>query len=97
MRAKSRKAIISIARKGDAGAHAASARGEPDDEVQARHNKCARTVCRRTSANRQQDGWIWVEFKNELKTGWWCPPCLEAPLQELMTDLGVEDHTERLQ
>jgi hypothetical protein len=58
--------------------------------------KCARTVCRRTSATPKEDGWSWIEFDPEPpKTGWWCPACAEG-VRKIMAAHDLDPTVERL-
>ena len=42
--------------------------------------KCARTVCKKRSADPKADGWTWFEFDPPPpKTGWWCLDCTDHP------------------
>ena len=58
---------------------------------------CARRACRRRSADPKRAGWIWVEFAPApLKTGWWCPQCVEG-LKTVLAEQDIQPFTERLQ
>jgi hypothetical protein len=59
--------------------------------------KCGRSACQRRSADPKADGWTWLEAGSAigLKTGWWCPECVQA-LQRLFAEHGVPPETERL-
>jgi hypothetical protein len=57
--------------------------------------KCARTVCKRRSAD-PKDGWTWIEINPPPpKTGWYCPACREE-LEQIMAAQQVTPTVERL-
>jgi hypothetical protein len=50
--------------------------------------KCARTVCKKRSADPKADGWTWFEFDPPPPTtGWWCPDCT-AHVKAILAEHG---------
>jgi hypothetical protein len=59
---------------------------------------CRRSACRHRTRDPIRAGWVWMEAGSDLplRTGWWCPDCIEG-LRRLMEEMGVQPVVEPLQ